>query len=348
MVESIDIALRFIAIGSSLLLLILLLAGAVRTSIKVPLAGLLLGAMAYLLNSSPAIREFLPLFRFADLLSLTVPFWLWLFARRLFEKEPDRGLFWALVAIQLICWYFGSFQPWSRPVGFYVIHLVGLALVIDLIRVAIADLDDDLIEKRRMIRLWLPIFVGLQSGGVLIFEMVQGQALSIAWVQMVNAGLIVLLTLFAGLALLTPDPELLVQSSDSPVPTPSAKNALSTSELVLKEKLDGLMAERFYRTPGLTIAGLADHLEVPEHRLRALINKGLGHRNFSAFLNGHRIAEARAILADKAKVDVPVLTIAMDLGYNSLATFNRAFRAESGTTPSDYRREKIGQILDQN
>ena len=108
------------------------------------------------------------------------------------------------------------------------------------------------------------------------------------------------------------------------------------------------MEERYYRTPGLTIATLADHLEVPEHRLRALINKRLGHRNFSAFLNGLRIAEAREILAEKTQVDTPVLTIAMDLGYNSLATFNRAFRAESGTTPTDYRREKLGKEHNQN
>lgn len=348
MVESIDIALRFIAIGSSLLLLVLLLFGQVRTSIKVPLAGLLLGAIAYLLNSSPAIRGFVPLFNFADLFSLAVPFWLWLFSRRLFELEPDRRLTWCLFALIIACWYFSEFEPWTRPIGFYVIHFMGIALVIDIIRVAWAGRDDDLIEKRRLIRLWLPILVGLQSGGVLTLELFLGDALAIGWVQMVNAGLILSLSLFSGLALLTPDPELLAQSGDSKLPKPEALDQLSASDLVLKEKLDKAMAARHYRTPGLSISSLADHLETPEHRLRSLINKRLGHRNFSAFLNGHRIAEAREILADKSQVDVPVLTIAMDLGYNSLATFNRAFRAESGTTPTDYRREQLGKAADQN
>ncbi|MEM8726174.1 MAG: helix-turn-helix domain-containing protein, partial [Pseudomonadota bacterium] len=81
----------------------------------------------------------------------------------------------------------------------------------------------------------------------------------------------------------------------------------------------------------------------PEHRLRALINRRLGYRNFSAFLNRHRIAEAREKLSDREAVDLPVLTIAMDLGYNSLPTFNRAFRSETGTTPSEYRRVAIGE-----
>jgi AraC-like DNA-binding protein len=69
-----------------------------------------------------------------------------------------------------------------------------------------------------------------------------------------------------------------------------------------------------------------------------VINGGLGHRNFNAFLNGYRIAEAKAALADPAQADVPVLTIAMDAGFNSLGPFNRAFKSETGLTPSEYRR----------
>jgi len=48
-------------------------------------------------------------------------------------------------------------------------------------------------------------------------------------------------------------------------------------------------------------------------------------------------------LADRELVNLPILTIAMDLGYNSLAPFNRAFRAETGVTPSDFRKTAIDQ-----
>ena len=108
------------------------------------------------------------------------------------------------------------------------------------------------------------------------------------------------------------------------------------------------MDDGYYRTPGLSITALAEHLGTPEHRLRALINQRLGYRNFSAFLNRHRVREASEILSDREKVDLPVLTIAMDLGYNSLPTFNRAFRAEKSTTPTDYRREQIAKTTVQN
>ena len=50
--------------------------------------------------------------------------------------------------------------------------------------------------------------------------------------------------------------------------------------------------DKVYREPDLSIASLAQKLDIPEYRLRRLINEQLGHRNFSAFINGYRLAEA--------------------------------------------------------
>jgi AraC-like DNA-binding protein len=347
MLDSIDTTVRLITIGASLLLLLLLLAGEMRPGLKVTLVGLLIGAMSYLVNSSDTIRALWPPFGLFDLFSVLVPFWIWLFARKLFEREPNERLMWAIASVMLACWYFGNFHPWSRAVGFYTIHVIGLALVVDLLRIALIGRADDLIEKRRLIRLWLPLLVALQSGGVLLAELILGQAISNDAIQLATAVLIFALTLFSGLALLQADPELLMMpdgTADVPIPT----NGMTPSEQVLKEKLDLSVRDGYYRTAGLTIAGLANHLDVPEHRLRALINRRLGHRNFSAFLNQLRVSEAQEILANKAQVDLPILTIAMDLGYNSLPTFNRAFRSETGTTPTDYRRDSMAEQTGQN
>ena len=81
-------------------------------------------------------------------------------------------------------------------------------------------------------------------------------------------------------------------------------------------------------------------LGLPEYRLRRLINQALGYRNFNSFVNHYRIAEAKAALADPRQAEVPVLTIALDAGFSSLGPFNRAFKAETGMTPSEYRRLK--------
>ena len=51
-----------------------------------------------------------------------------------------------------------------------------------------------------------------------------------------------------------------------------------------------------------------------------------------------RYEEAKAALADPSQAEVPVITIAMDAGFQSLGPFNRAFKATTGVTPSEYRR----------
>jgi AraC-like DNA-binding protein len=99
--------------------------------------------------------------------------------------------------------------------------------------------------------------------------------------------------------------------------------------------------ERAYRDEGLSVASLAARLGAPEYRLRRLINQRLGHRNFNAFVNGYRLAEARAALLDPRRSELPVLSIALDAGFQSIGPFNRAFKAATGLTPTEFRREKL-------
>jgi AraC-like DNA-binding protein len=345
MIENADYLVRLLAIGAGLMLIAQLVAGDVRGAIKLPLVAMLVGVVAYLINAAPLALAGHPLKPLVDLFSISTPFWIWLFARRLFESEPEQRFAYAAAAVLALGWVLGHFVPVAGRAGFYIIHLAALALIADLARVAWSERKDDLVEQRRIVRLWLPLLVAAQAAAVLLFEVLAGTSQLFPAVNLLNSLLILVITLFAGLALLRTDPELLFASEPAeaePVEEPQPAR-LSPGEAALHERLNAAMAEGAYRTPGLTIAGLADMLETPEHRLRALINRRLGHRNFSAFLNRHRIAEARARLADRACVDLPVLTIAMDLGYNSLATFNRAFRAETGTSPSEYRREAMAE-----
>jgi AraC-like DNA-binding protein len=38
---------------------------------------------------------------------------------------------------------------------------------------------------------------------------------------------------------------------------------------------------------------------------------------------------------------VPILTVALDAGFGSIGPFNRAFKAHTGLTPSEYRRSRF-------
>lgn len=105
------------------------------------------------------------------------------------------------------------------------------------------------------------------------------------------------------------------------------------------KSFDRLFREgKLYREAGLTIAMLAKKLNIPEYRLRAFIHKQLGFRNFNAMLHQYRIEDASEALADKSNQNLPVLTIALTVGYQSITPFNNAFRQIKGVTPSEYRK----------
>ena len=96
---------------------------------------------------------------------------------------------------------------------------------------------------------------------------------------------------------------------------------------------------QLYREAGLTIAGLAKQLNMPEYRLRAFIHKQLGFRNFNAMLHEYRIEDASRVLGDRESQTLPVLTIALSVGYQSITPFNNAFRQIMGVTPSEFRKK---------
>jgi len=89
-----------------------------------------------------------------------------------------------------------------------------------------------------------------------------------------------------------------------------------------------------YRREGLTLAALAETLNMGEAALRGLINQELGYRNFNDFLHHYRLQDAAVRLTGQ---DLPILSIALECGYGSIGPFNRAFRQRFGMTPTEYR-----------
>lgn len=96
--------------------------------------------------------------------------------------------------------------------------------------------------------------------------------------------------------------------------------------------------EKCFLEPGLSMADLARKMAMPQYRLRALINRNLAFRNFNAMLNEYRVKEACRIFDDQEKNNLPILTIALSVGYQSIAPFNQAFKELLKMTPSAYRK----------
>ncbi|MBC3918022.1 AraC family transcriptional regulator [Undibacterium sp. CY18W] len=124
-------------------------------------------------------------------------------------------------------------------------------------------------------------------------------------------------------------------------PTPRAVEHDPAEERLAIRLQDLMKQERLYRSEELSLASLAARLQLPEYRLRRLINQRLGYRNFNAYINEFRLTEARTALKDPALRDLPVLSIALEAGFQSIGPFNRAFKAATGLTPTEFRKENM-------
>jgi len=92
----------------------------------------------------------------------------------------------------------------------------------------------------------------------------------------------------------------------------------------------------WWREPDLSLAGLARRLGTNSGRVSRAINIGLGV-NFSTFVNSLRAEAVADALEAGSKQDL--LDLALDMGFASKASFNRAFRTRFGAPPSQYRRQ---------
>jgi AraC-like DNA-binding protein len=88
------------------------------------------------------------------------------------------------------------------------------------------------------------------------------------------------------------------------------------------------------------VAELARRAGEPEYKVTQCITGALGFRNFNHMANHFRLAEAKRRLVDPDLNHLPVLTIALDCGFGSIGPFNRAFKAEAGMTPTQFRKEQ--------
>lgn len=95
--------------------------------------------------------------------------------------------------------------------------------------------------------------------------------------------------------------------------------------------------ERPWLEPELGLGDLAAALGSTEKRLSAVINEGL-ETSFYGLLTRYRLAEFERLARDPFQRERGVLDLAFEAGFNSKASFYRAFREAYGTTPTAFRR----------
>ncbi len=93
----------------------------------------------------------------------------------------------------------------------------------------------------------------------------------------------------------------------------------------------------WWREEALDLAGLARELGASPRTLSRVLSEGL-HQTFREFIGRIRVDVVARELANPANTE-PILQIALAAGFSSKASFNRAFLAYQGMTPSAYRRQ---------
>jgi AraC-like DNA-binding protein len=352
---SIDLGCRGAVVGLSLLIASALLRDRPASRVARLGAALLIGAAASAIWSAPTLPRPWPwwsLFLLELSSGNSVVFWLW--ARAVFDDDfvlrRWHGALWAAI-IGLQLFVVGWTVRWPA-LGLAIdqtLSLAYLGLAVLAAAQTVTTWRADLVAGRRRLR--IIVLIGASAYSVVVVFLSFPPTPPASDFSMASAasafGLCVLVSLSGWRLLRAVAPQdgamFPRATGDVPGDAPSmpsdAEPKRSAIEPALLRRLEHLMTvERAYRREGLTIGSLSAELGVPEYRLRQLINEGLGHRNFNAFLNRYRIDEARAALADPGQREVPVLTIAMDAGFQSIGPFNRAFKAAADLTPTEFRR----------
>ncbi|MGL2963130.1 helix-turn-helix domain-containing protein [Flavobacterium sp. RSB2_4_14] len=93
--------------------------------------------------------------------------------------------------------------------------------------------------------------------------------------------------------------------------------------------------EKLFQNPELTLTDVAKKLQTNAAVISKAINQGF-QINFNDFINNYRIEAVKQRFEKGEHKKSTLLGIAFDCGFNSKATFNRAFKKNTGLSPKDF------------
>lgn len=112
----------------------------------------------------------------------------------------------------------------------------------------------------------------------------------------------------------------------------------------LKESLlDHMIKEKPFLNRELRLDDLANSMGIGRHHASQIINEHFD-ANFFDFINLYRVEEAIKLLEEK-KDGLNLAEIGFLSGFNNTVSFNKAFKKNTGVTPSEFRKELISNDL---
>jgi len=276
------------------------------------------------------------------LFAILVPAFFWLLIGAIFKEDGFPRLWpWPLIVLTALAGLvsFGSelehFElRWVGGYSGWVAQLLKLAWVVMGLMLVIKDWNSDLVEPRRRLRLFILTGAGCYMLAILVVELFLDQR-AVGWVELANVTLILCLTTLFCLNFLS------INTSNIFVVIEKKTAVMEISYSPLAQKIiSAMQIERFFAKDNVTIKGLASVLDSQEYQVRRVINGELGYRNFNEFINLYRVREVASCLQLPEYDSSPLLTLALEAGFRSLAPFNRVFKSHYSVTPSEYRRQQ--------
>jgi AraC-like DNA-binding protein len=110
--------------------------------------------------------------------------------------------------------------------------------------------------------------------------------------------------------------------------SPEMENWKSKIETIIQK-------EKLFENPELSLTDVAKKLETNASVISKTINQGF-QMNFNDCINNYRIEAVKTSFVNGEHKKSTLLGIAFDSGFNSKATFNRAFKKNTGKTPKEF------------
>ena len=110
------------------------------------------------------------------------------------------------------------------------------------------------------------------------------------------------------------------------------------SEMCIRDRI--MSSEQLYLRSDLRLSDVVERLPISEAATRSLIHDEYGQGHFRSFLNQYRVKHAQALMRSPDHHASKLIAIAFDSGFASLASFQRAFKRETGLTASQWRAQQ--------
>lgn len=205
--------------------------------------------------------------------------------------------------------------------------------------------DDNAVIRRNWSGTLLWLYAGFVLGNVSYYVLIRTPFFSIEWDYGISLAMTVFIYVVGYLGYRQPEifaGELWPQAFLAPKYQNSSLTP-SASRSLLDRVLEYVEQEKPYLDNELRLSGLAGQLDISIHHLSQVINEQLG-KSFSDFINAYRVEEAKRLLANPRYKDRYVIAIAYESGFNNKTSFNKAFKAHTGMSPSQYRRRKLAKV----